>query len=218
MISIYGIGWINQSCAGCARLKENTEMNPGFDPHLIARNRSIFKKPVKNSGRFNNTSILSLCACSLALKDIGGISENCATGIVGTNSNGCLEANMRFFSDYVQCGRTMARGNLFIYTLPTSPLAETAIYLGIKGPLFYVSSGAKRLSLCINTAADTIAESQANAMLAVDADEKGALAFLLGREENVTVDPLFSLAEALSLSDGFTDSVKDRLPAPFMKS
>ena len=53
---------------------------------------------------------------------------------------GSEATNRAFFEDYLANGKTLARGNLFIYTLPTSPLAEIAIHLGIRGPLVYCAS------------------------------------------------------------------------------
>jgi len=44
------------------------------------------------------------------------------------------------FLDYVQAGRKLGRGSLFIYTLPSSPLAEAAIHFGLQGPVLYIGS------------------------------------------------------------------------------
>lgn len=59
-------------------------------------------------------------------------------GLIGTNRAGSLEANRLYFSDYLQAGRVLARGNLFVYTLPSSPLAEAAIHFGFQGPMLYM--------------------------------------------------------------------------------
>ena len=78
---------------------------------------------------------------ALALKDAGRsypLGPDNTVGIVGSAPEGCLDADLAYFSDYVKCGRTLGRGNLFIYTLPTSPLAECAIHFALEGPLLYV--------------------------------------------------------------------------------
>jgi 3-oxoacyl-[acyl-carrier-protein] synthase II len=61
-------------------------------------------------------------------------------GIVGASDSGSMQSDIDYFKDYLDCGRTLSRGNLFIYTLPSSPLGEAAIHFGLQGPLLYAAS------------------------------------------------------------------------------
>ena len=59
-------------------------------------------------------------------------------GLMGASEAGCLASNRAYFQDYLGGGRTLARANLFVYTLPSSPLAESAIHFGLMGPMVYM--------------------------------------------------------------------------------
>ena len=58
-------------------------------------------------------------------------------GVIGWNGDGCTAENIRFWRDYVGCGRESGRGGLFVATLPTIPFCEAAIAFGWKGPSAY---------------------------------------------------------------------------------
>lgn len=59
-------------------------------------------------------------------------------GVIGWNGDGCTAENLRFWRDYVGCGRESGRGGLFVATLPTIPFCEAAIAFGWKGPSAYL--------------------------------------------------------------------------------
>jgi len=102
---------------------------------------SIIKYPIANFFRFDTLSKLTVISIALALFDAKityAQNKKQNTSILGTSSNGALEANLAYFNDYITNGRTLARGNLFIYTLPSSPLAEAAIHFGLTGKLQYL--------------------------------------------------------------------------------
>ncbi|MGQ9499188.1 MAG: hypothetical protein ACUVQ6_02265 [Dissulfurimicrobium sp.] len=61
-----------------------------------------------------------------------------------------------YFRDYLDSGRRLARGALFIYTFPSSLLGEAAIHFGLKGPLFRVSVPGGGLSIAVSMAADML--------------------------------------------------------------
>lgn len=78
-----------------------------------------------------------LCAL-LAASEFGGNTEK--TAIVGWNGNGCSANNALYWRDYVENGRELGRSALFVATLPTTPICEAAITLGIKGSVFYLKT------------------------------------------------------------------------------
>ena len=64
---------------------------------------------------------------------------------------GSLQSDLEYFRDYLEGGRTLSRGNLFIYTLPSSPLGEAAIHFGLLGPLLYAASEGNALTAVLDT-------------------------------------------------------------------
>jgi hypothetical protein len=100
-------------------------------------------------------------------------------GLLATNVAGCVAANSAYFEDYVRCGRTLGRGNLFIYTLPTSPLAEAAIHFGFRGPLLYIGGRSEMLAEALRTGGAMVRSQAASAMLVFRADDRHAVCFAL---------------------------------------
>lgn len=103
--------------------------------------RSIFRRTVPNFGRFPRHVKAACIACALVFKAAGircdeGEKRNIA--LLAAGFMPVLEVDREFFRDYLDGGRTMGRGNLFIYTLPTSALAEVSIYFGLTGPALYI--------------------------------------------------------------------------------
>ena len=206
-IRVPGIGWIDGQAFGCVRRNERTVYGGQADVPAPWRRPDLLGGPVKNIGRFDAVSRLTCCACALALRDAGLSVDECrkqAIGLVGANAEGSLAANRAYFTDYLQAGRKLGRGNLFIYTLPTSPLAEAAIHFGLQACLLYVGYPANGLTAVppahgapadertalpaglpelLHTAAELIADGQAARILAVRADGQEAMGFLLGPAE-----------------------------------
>ncbi len=185
-IVVSGAGWIQGGrCGGYRRIAARTLVSP--DPGELARDKELFAAPPKNFARFDAVSRMACCVCALALKDAGmGAGAGGHTGLFGTNENGCLETNAAYFKDYVQAGRILARGNLFIYTLPSSPLAEAAICFRLTGPILYwgfpgdAGRGAA-LAEVAGLAANAVEEGTADSMLAMNADEQAGLCLVLRR-------------------------------------
>ncbi len=69
----------------------------------------------------------------------------------------------------------MGRGNLFIYTLPTSTMGEVAIALELQGPSMYLHEARQPLSTLMEQAAHLIGDGEAAAMLALWNDEHAAV-------------------------------------------
>lgn len=102
----------------------------------------ILKGSIKYFQRFDCETKKVVLGFVKALYDadmLYDIEDNYEIGILLANAKGALDTNLAYFKDYLEAGRKLARGNLFIYTLPTSPLAEAAITLGLNGPLIYMS-------------------------------------------------------------------------------
>ena len=122
-------------------------------------------------------------------------------GLTCTNSSGSLPTDILYFKDYVECGRTLGRGSLFIYTLPSSPLGEAAIHFGLQGPLLYAANGRASLGTALETAAEMVLLGEAEAMLAGTADEQEALYFVLAKDMRDRNRALCDSREARLIAD-----------------
>jgi 3-oxoacyl-(acyl-carrier-protein) synthase len=197
MISIKGIGWINKEEYGCV-LRDISE---SYKDKTLPKKR-IFTVPFKNFGRFDNISKLTCAAIALALKDAGieySIDRKQNIGIISTNTSGSYQTDMFYFSDYLNSGRTLSRGNLFIYTLPSSPSGEAAIHFGLQGPLLYVAEPHNSIVTALETAAEMISFNEASTMLAGMAEESCAIYFVLKKGHNSALNELCNLDQAIKI-------------------
>lgn len=152
--------------------------------YLKLKEEGVFKYPVDNFARFDCESKLVSIAIALALDDARvayAKGKKQDIGLIATSENGALVAGLDYFKDYLNSGRVMGRGNLFIYTLPTSPLAEAAIHFGLSGPLFYLSFLANSDNRLIEFAKSMIQSDQVRILLAVISNRKDATCFVIGK-------------------------------------
>jgi hypothetical protein len=180
---IIGTGWVTRNKYGCKKCR----MQKGYSDLKSLYTRlqpEFFKYPVENFFRFDTVSKLTALSIALALYDAKityakGKKQN--IGILGTNTCGALEANLAYFNDYVVNGRTMGRGNLFIYTLPSSPLAEAAIHFGLTGKLLYLGFAKNTEKESLKYALNMLKTENSKTVLLVNADSKKATCFVLGK-------------------------------------
>jgi len=194
MISILGYGWVSPDGHGSARGGSGGAGEPD-------RNE-LFQQPFRNFGRLDRTSRQTCYAIGLALKDSGltwSFEHLRGAGIIGAGAAGCLDSDAGYFRDYYQEGRTLGRGNLFIYTLPSSPLAEAAIHFGLTGPLFYL--GAPRISVAdsVMVAAEVMEDQEVPMMLAGCSENGSAMYVVLARDLTGDAGGLCPLEEVPSM-------------------
>ncbi len=60
------------------------------------------------------------------------------TALIGLNGDGSAHNDRLFWNDFVAHGRDCGRASLFVPTLPSIPVCEAAITLGIQGPVRYL--------------------------------------------------------------------------------
>lgn len=200
--AVHGIGWLSPSGYGTVGSCVEQSFAPGETLRTTDR-AGLFSKAVKNFGRLDDVSRLTLAAVSLALRDgaVDPSPENKLNiGIVGAASAGSLLTDREYFADYLANGRKLSRANLFIYTLPSSPLGEAAIHFGLTGPLLYQATAADSLATAAGTAAGIIAEGGAAMMLAGELWGDEALYLLIGDGSG---RPLCTLEEALAVTVPF---------------
>jgi 3-oxoacyl-[acyl-carrier-protein] synthase II len=200
-ISVYGIGWLTKEGYGCIRSELQHAFKAGEDARALPK-RDIFSHPFKNFGRLDTISKMTVFGVSLALQDAGieySPTGKQDIGIVGTNREGSLRSDIEYFRDYLESGRTLSRGNLFIYTLPSSPIGEAAIHFGLLGPVLYAAGECNGLSDVLDVATEMILAGEAPVMLAGKAEADEALFFVIGRERDQDGSALCDMAEARAL-------------------
>lgn len=184
MIKTLGVGWIKNGRYGLRRKRKNQVYADLKSLYLKLKEEKVFKYPVDDFSRFNEVSKLASIAVALAFYDAGIVyarGRKQDIGILATNKNGSLDAQVTYFRDYVDNGRTLGRGNFFIYTLPSSPLAEAAIHFGLTGPLLYMGFPAhSENNRLIEYAKNMIKFGQAKAMLVLRSTSKETICFLVG--------------------------------------
>ena len=72
-------------------------------------------------------------------------------------------------------GRTLGRGNLFIYTLATSALGEVAIGLSLTGPSMFIQDDARPVTAMLRHGEQMVADGEAGGMLALWSDSSAAV-------------------------------------------
>ena len=185
-IFVHGIGWLTREAYGCIRSGLNNTIAPEEGIRTLSK-QSIFQHPFKNIGRLDRISRMTAYAVALALKDAGmeyAPARKQETGIIGTSNSGSLTSDVEYFRDYIKGGRTLSRANLFIYTLPSSPLGEAAIHFGFVGPLLYTAGQGNSLTTVMDMVTDILVSREAPLMLAGQADDEEALYFVIGPNQS----------------------------------
>jgi len=144
---------------------------------------AIVNRPVKYFSRMTRETKAGLCAASLVLRDLapdGTLRQE--VGLLAAGEDGCVPANQTYFHDYVTAGRSMGRGNLFIYTLPTSTLGELAIALALTGPTMYVHADRAPLATLLHQAMQLVADGEAEAILTLWSNAEASVCMLLQRD------------------------------------
>ncbi|MCG8429880.1 MAG: hypothetical protein MJA29_01730 [Candidatus Omnitrophica bacterium] len=180
-IFVTGIGYYLRGQAGC---RYNAPVFSGSGAREIAKklySKGLVPAQPANFGRFDRATLSAYLAAVLSVHDAGMVpgERKRHTGIIGSSAEGALEANRAFFGDYLSAGRKTARANLFVYTLPTTPLAECALALGLTGPLLFLQYEEELLGRLLEQAAMMIADARAQGMLALYCAADAAVCFYL---------------------------------------
>jgi 3-oxoacyl-(acyl-carrier-protein) synthase len=207
IISVRGIGWLTQEGYGCIRSELRHVYETGEGAHMLPK-MDVFSHPFKNFGRLDAISKMTAYGVSLALQDSGieySPLRKQDIGIVGTNAGGSFASDTLYFKDYLAGGRTLSRGNLFIYTLPSSPFGEAAIHFGLLGPVAYVAKENHALTAVLDMAEEMILSNEAPAMLAGIAEANEAVFFVLARDPGWDRPVLCDLEEARACAETHPD-------------
>lgn len=114
----------------------------------------IFSKPFKNFGRLDDMSKAACTAVAFALRSVDSYpkDEKQPISILFSNPRGSLNSDTEYYKDYIEFGKTAGRANLFLYTLPTSPLGEVSVHFGLTGNIAYFADSENPLKVMIEAA------------------------------------------------------------------
>jgi hypothetical protein len=192
-------GWIAISGFGAGEAAEGRfHTRQELDRYLAAPPAG---KPSRNYGRFDLPTRLVCHAVHLALRAAGYRAERPfseGAGLIGTGDLGTLAANLAYYRDYCENGKVLARSNLFLYTLPTSPLAEAAILFRLRGPLFFLTAGPEGSpAAAVQAAGDLLDDVEVPCMLVCDAAPTAVIVHVMeaasGREVQAALEAAASL-------------------------
>ena len=180
MIDLTGVGWFDAAGGGCAGIGCWPERGVHWPAARLETASELCGHPLKNRARFPQGVTLCCAATALALRAAGihyGPGRYLPTGMLCTGSAPVLDANLAYFRDYVDNGRQLGRGNLFIYTLPTSGVAEASIHFGLRGPQFHIGVSGPPLTALLHAAIGVVQAGDTPSMLAFWGDAAAAVCF-----------------------------------------
>ncbi len=189
-MNVIGAGWVSENAYGS--VQKQIQKNNVEDIYSSLKADAILGERVKNFGRFDTQTRRAFYAAALALHDANFSNHWKNVALIGTGREESTQANRTYFKDYVDHGRKLARANLFIYTLPTSPLAEIAIHFKLDGPLFYTSDHLLR------TANGLLSDGDASHVLALLPAEDLTIALIFNLEKGEAVENIQTLENLLA--------------------
>jgi len=202
MVGVVGIGWIQENKFGSILKSYQSQCLEKKELMTLFCEKSFLPGDINNFGKFKGSSRNICFSVALALHDAGiDCLDKTKTdlGIIGTNQEGCLQSNIDYFKDYVDSGRKIARGNLFIHTLASTPLSETAIAFGCQGPVMYMTFKENHISLTLDQAATMISQGETPRLLVVNGTIQAAICFVL---KKVDTEKSLSLKSLKNITDG----------------
>jgi len=164
---ISAVGWHGEDGHGCAGPDATWRHS---EPMNLANAEAVtacFGHPVKYFSRLTAEARHALVAGRLALSAANFAREQREIALLSAGFDGQLAANLDYFADYVRHGRSLGRGNLFIYTLPTSTLGEMTIALGLTGPAYHCHDPRRPFRGLLDEAALLLAQGEAAGALAI---------------------------------------------------
>ncbi|HWE04100.1 MAG TPA: beta-ketoacyl synthase N-terminal-like domain-containing protein [Tepidisphaeraceae bacterium] len=143
---------------------------------------ALIDRPIKYLARMGPEARSCLAAASLAIKAAGWRDNPPPEiGILAAGYDGWLAADEAYFRDYVAGGLTLGRGNLFIYTLPTSTQGEISIALSLNGPTLHIQDDAHPVAALFHQAGQLIDNQEADAVLVLYSDAGASICFAIDR-------------------------------------
>jgi hypothetical protein len=121
--------------------------------------KRIFPEEAKNSGRLTTMEWAVCAAISAALRSAGILDrggEKLQAAIYFSSPDASIPADSAYIDDYLAFDETAGRANLFVHTLPSSPLGEASVRFGLTGETIFFADSADVLET-MTRAAETAA-------------------------------------------------------------
>ncbi|MBN1864480.1 MAG: hypothetical protein JW808_06230 [Victivallales bacterium] len=117
----------------------------------------VFRKPFRNLGRLDAASraVCEAVACALTGAGLYPSEDKLDMPVFFNWVGGCMSSDLKYYRDFLDFGGTAGRANLFLYTLPTSPLGEASVHFGLTGPLVFISDPGRPLGALLDAVSDT---------------------------------------------------------------
>ena len=133
-MNIKGVAW---------KIGDITGVND--DPGCSLDDGKVFLANFKNLGRLDPVSRSISTALARLLEDAGLYPSKSKLDIplLISSDSGFSHSDIDYFQDFVKYKETAGRANLFVYTLPTSPLADASVYFGLTGGIAYIEASAR---------------------------------------------------------------------------
>jgi Beta-ketoacyl synthase, N-terminal domain len=179
-----GASRFNSSMALSAFKQFNAEVGSlkSFYADLLAA--GMFSGELSEFKRMSVKSKQSVLGAALALFDAGiaPTDDGGNIAVITGNQECCESENSRYFEDYIKYGRVMGRGNLFVNTLPTTPVAEISMAFKLHGPLYFLTAIDDSLAALLQEAELLLETGEADkVMMVIDTpDDIVTLIFELG--------------------------------------
>ena len=140
MIHLNAFSWMSPVSFGNSHRIVSQTDNLSSGTLWMPEKDSVLKNKVPNWGRFDEMTRRACLGTALALEDLGLAqdTQKHRIGLIAFGDKGSNDTDRNYFLDFLDHGESTGRSHLFIYTLPTSPFAEVAIYFGLMGPVFYL--------------------------------------------------------------------------------
>jgi hypothetical protein len=112
------------------------------DSGRLIDTEQVFLADFKNLGRLDlvSRSISTVLATLLGNAGLYPAEQNLDIPLFVSSKSGFSCSDIDYFQDFVKYGETAGRANLFVYTLPTSPLADASVHFGLTGGMLYIES------------------------------------------------------------------------------
>jgi hypothetical protein len=103
----------------------------------------IFSRDVRNFGRLDPLARAVAVAAAFALRGAGleAAADPLPVSLLWAHTEGSLAADTAYFRDFLAFGGESGRANLFVHTLPSSPLGEISVHFGLTGSLAFLCPG-----------------------------------------------------------------------------
>ena len=106
--------------------------------------KNVFPEGARNAGRLDPMGWAVCAAVSAALRSVELLERNgekLPVAIYFSCPEGSIPADAAYFDDYLAFDETGGRANMFVHTLPSSPIGEASVRFGLTGEtMFFATS------------------------------------------------------------------------------